>query len=111
MTGSEEDIEKRRIYLRAQRDKLVALKKRERERQLEEAAGQQSRPKSARAAQMAMYMQNFTYIMIIIACLCSKYLNCMPFNRRSSPSATTGEKSLAARRALAAVLKQELLDK
>ncbi|XP_035703273.1 cilia- and flagella-associated protein 36 isoform X2 [Folsomia candida] len=84
MTGSEEDIEKRRIYLRAQRDKLVALKKRERERQLEEAAGQQSRPKSARAAQMAM---------------------------RSSPSATTGEKSLAARRALAAVLKQELLDK
>jgi hypothetical protein len=83
MTGSEEDIEKRRAYLRAQRDKLVALRKRERERQLEAVAGSsQERPKSARAAQMAM---------------------------RSPPSATN--KSLAARRALAARLKHELLDK
>lgn len=55
MSGSEEDIEKRRVYLRTQRDKLVALKKRERERQLEDGTAHSSRPKSARAAQMAMY--------------------------------------------------------
>ena len=82
MDGSEEDIERRRAYLRGQRDKLVALKKREREKQLQ-AGNSSDRPKSARAAQMAL---------------------------RAPPSATR-ERSLAARRALAAVLKQELLHK
>ena len=93
--GSEEEIERRREYLRAQRDKLVALKKREREKQLSSygpnlgkpgsAAGPSGRPKSAKAAQIAL----------------------------KSPekiAADSSEKTLQARRALAQRLKQELVE-
>ncbi|ODN02356.1 Cilia- and flagella-associated protein 36 [Orchesella cincta] len=84
----DEDIQKRREYLRAQRDKLVAMKKQEREKLLEKSEGQHStRPKSARAAQMAI--KN-------------------PVNMRAL---SISEKSLSARRALADRLKQELIEK
>ncbi|CAL8111626.1 unnamed protein product [Orchesella dallaii] len=84
----DEDIQKRREYLRAQRDKLVAMKKQEREKLLEKNEGQHSaRPKSARAAQMAI--KN-------------------PTNMRAL---SISEKSLSARRALADRLKQELIEK
>lgn len=77
--------------MRTQRDKLVALKRQEREKQMdreesaEAAAGGTSsrRPKSAKAAaQMAL---------------------------KSTPKVATNERSLAARRALAERLKHELL--
>jgi len=68
--------------MRSQRDKLVALKKREREKQVtDNSAGGPSRPKSAKAAQIAL---------------------------KAPPKATANEKSLAARKALANRLKQEL---
>jgi hypothetical protein len=79
--------------MRAQRDKLVALKRQEREKQLEREdtaeaiAGDPAsrRPKSAKvAAQIAL---------------------------TSTPKIATNERSLAARRALAERLKHELLRK
>ncbi|CAG7683972.1 unnamed protein product [Allacma fusca] len=87
--GSEEEIERRREYLRAQRDKLVALKKREREKQLNnfdrrgKSPSGPGRPKSAKAAQIAL---------------------------KSPESITTSDKALQARRALAQRLKQELVE-
>jgi len=86
--GTQEDIQRRREYLQAQRDKLVALKKREREKQFEKQEGESKsqRPKSARAAKIAL----------------------------TSPAESNldqNEKQLAARRALAERLKQELFEK
>ena len=51
----QDELAKRTAFLRAQRDKLLAMKKEEREKQLAEAEKQQmkSRPKSARAARSA----------------------------------------------------------
>lgn len=89
-----DDLQKRREYLRAQRDKLVAMKKLEREKLLlanTAGSGPQSasaRPKSARAAQMAI--KN-------------------PLNMRAASIGS--EKSMSARRALADRLKQELIEK
>ena len=48
-----EEVEKRAAFLRGQRDKLLAMKRAEREKQLE-AATPQARPKSARAARNAL---------------------------------------------------------
>merc|ERR1712025_164468 len=52
----EEALAKRTAYLKQQRDKLLAMKKAEREKQLSEVEASQgtSRPKSARAARSAM---------------------------------------------------------
>ena len=51
----EEELKRRTAFLRAQRDKLLAMKKEEREKQLAEAekAQMKARPKSARAARSA----------------------------------------------------------
>ncbi len=51
----EEELRRRTEFLKAQRDKLLAMKREEREKQLAEAERQQmkSRPKSARAARSA----------------------------------------------------------
>lgn len=87
---NDEDLDKRREYLRAQRDRLIAMKKQEREKLLLENSSsghQPARPKSARAAQMAI--RN-------------------PLNMRAASIGS--EKSLSARRALADRLKQELID-
>ena len=46
-------MERRAAFLRVQRDKLLALKQAEREKQLE-AAAPQARPKSAKAARSAL---------------------------------------------------------
>jgi len=89
---TEEDIQRRREYMRDQRDKLVAIKKRERERQISESDGKgtggfgggPSRPKSSKAAAVAL---------------------------KTTPKVTANEKSLAARKALANRLKQELQPK
>ena len=53
---SEEALAKRTAYLKLQRDKLLAMKKAEREKQLADAESSQlkSRPKSARAARSAL---------------------------------------------------------
>ncbi len=50
------ELQKRTEFLKAQRDKLLAMKRAEREKQLEEVEKTQSRarPKSARAARSAM---------------------------------------------------------
>jgi hypothetical protein len=90
--GTEEDIQRRREYLTAQRDKLVALKKKEREKQLVQQSGESElqRPKSARAAQIALTSSP------------------SPNNNGSD---SNNDKALAARRALAQRLKQELFEK
>jgi hypothetical protein len=51
-----EELKRRTEYLRGQRDKLLAMKKAEREKQLAEVEKSElkSRPKSARAARSAM---------------------------------------------------------
>ena len=50
------ELMRRQEYLKAQRDKLLALKKQEREKQLQAAGktGSRQRPKSAKAAQLAL---------------------------------------------------------
>ncbi len=48
-----EELEKRAAFLRGQRDKLLQLKRAEREKQLE-AAAPTARPKSAKAARSAL---------------------------------------------------------
>lgn len=50
------ELKKRTEFLREQRDKLLAMKRAEREKQLEEAekTSSRARPKSARAARTAM---------------------------------------------------------
>ena len=55
-----DELQKRTEYLKEQRDKLLAMKKAEREKQLAEVEQQQmkSRPKSARAARSAMKNKN-----------------------------------------------------
>jgi len=98
---TEEELEKRKSYLRAQRDKLVELKKKEREKQLiqEEASTDQrnldgdvlKRPKSARAAHLALQRPN------VVA------------ETKGGKNSGHQERSLTARRALANILKQELL--
>ena len=49
------ELERRKEFLKKQRDKLLAMKKEEREKQLKEAEKEnlRSRPKSARAARSA----------------------------------------------------------
>jgi hypothetical protein len=51
-----EDLMRRQEYLKAQRDKLLALKKQEREKQLQavESGSSKQRPRSAKAAQSAL---------------------------------------------------------
>jgi hypothetical protein len=50
-----EELKQRQEYLREQRDKLLAMKKQAREKQLGTAASQQpTRPQSARTARSAM---------------------------------------------------------
>ncbi|KDR03829.1 cilia- and flagella-associated protein 36 [Zootermopsis nevadensis] len=51
-----EDLMRRQEYLNAQRDKLLALKKQEREKQLQavETGSSKQRPRSAKAAQLAL---------------------------------------------------------
>ena len=52
----EDELKRRTEFLKSQRDKLLAMKKEERERQLAEAekAQMKARPKSARAARTAL---------------------------------------------------------
>ena len=56
----EAELKRRTDFLKAQRDKLLAMKKEERDKQLAEAEKQQmkSRPKSARAARSAFGERN-----------------------------------------------------
>ena len=56
------ELKRRTDFLKAQRDKLLAMKKEERDKQLAEAEKQQmkSRPKSARAARSAFGERNIT---------------------------------------------------
>jgi hypothetical protein len=51
-----EELMRRQEYLKAQRDKLLALKKQEREKQLQavESDSSKQRPRSAKAAQSAL---------------------------------------------------------
>ena len=76
---------KRTAYLKQQRDKLLAMKKAEREKQLADAEASQlkSRPKSARAARSALGAQG---------------------RKQIDP------KTLEIRKALAEKLKQEVID-
>lgn len=81
-----DELQKRTEYLKGQRDKLLAMKKAEREKQLAEVEQQQlrSRPKSARAARSTMD------------------------NKKIAVSNIDPE-TLKARRALAEKLKQEVI--
>ena len=81
-----DELQKRTEYLKAQRDKLLAMKKAEREKQLAEVEQQQlrSRPKSARAARSAMGNKNMA-------------------------ASNIDPETLKARRALAEKLKQEVI--
>eukprot|EP00095_Tigriopus_kingsejongensis_P011265 maker-scaffold526_size146413-snap-gene-0.21 protein:Tk11265 transcript:maker-scaffold526_size146413-snap-gene-0.21-mRNA-1 annotation:"coiled-coil domain-containing protein 104" len=86
-TIDEEELQRRTEFLRSQRDKLLAMKKEERERQLAEAEKEQmkTRPKSARAARSA-------------------------FGRgRPATGAGIDPQTLKVRRALAEKLKQEVI--
>ena len=81
-----EELERRTEFLKSQRDKLLALKKQERERQLQNAEKTStSRPKSARAARSA-------------------------FGRKEK-SRVLDPETLRVRKALAEKLKQEVIDK
>ena len=81
-----EELKKRTEFLKGQRDKLLAMKKAEREKQLAEVEQQQlrSRPKSARAARSALKNPNIS-------------------------STTMDPETLKARQALAEKLKQEVI--
>lgn len=50
-----EDIKSRQEYLRAQRDKIIALKRRVRTEQLNQNAEKNGRPTSSRAAQRVLF--------------------------------------------------------
>ena len=80
------ELKRRTAFLRAQRDKLLAMKKAEREKQLAEAeqSNMKSRPKSAKAARSAL-------------------------GGRSTPN--IDPKTLEARKALAEKLKAEVIGK
>uniref|UniRef100_A0A1I8JJ25 Cilia- and flagella-associated protein 36 n=1 Tax=Macrostomum lignano TaxID=282301 RepID=A0A1I8JJ25_9PLAT len=89
---SHEEILKRQEFLRNQRDKLVAMKQREREAQLakhERSAGR-DRPSSARAARSAMSGR--------------------PEDSGPPKRSADDERKLAMRRAIAAKLKEEVID-
>ena len=79
-----DELKRRTEFLKGQRDKLLELKRAEREKQLAEAEKQamKSRPKSARAARSAL---------------------------KKSPSANVDPDTLNARRALAEKLKNEVI--
>ena len=81
-----EELKKRTEYLKEQRDKLLAMKKSEREKQLVEAEQQnlRSRPKSAKAARSAM-------------------------KNRGNAATNIDPETLKARQALADKLKQEVI--
>ena len=86
----EAELKRRTEFLKAQRDKLLAMKKEERDKQLAEAEKQQmkSRPKSARAARSAFGKGG-----------------------RASGAAGIDPQTLKVRRALAEKLKQEVVGK
>ena len=81
-----DELRKRTEFLKEQRDKLLAMKKAEREKQLAEVEQQQlkSRPKSARAARSALKNRNIA-------------------------SSNIDAETLKARQALAEKLKQEVI--
>ena len=83
---SQDELKKRQEYLKEQRDKLLALKKQQREKQLNTAEKTTKRPSSARAARIAM---------------------------QATPPAQTqeDEKKMAMRRAIADKLKMEVIGK
>lgn len=84
------ELAERQNFLRAQRDKLVALKKEQREKQLSLAAeSQPSRPQSARAARSALRQTSDGGL--------------------SDEKKKEDEKKLAMRRAIADKLKQEVI--
>lgn len=90
---SEEEMKRRAAYLKQQRDKLMDLKRQEREKNLTKYTEQQpkARPTSSRAARQVTAGEQVP-----------------------SPAAKSdkdGEKKLAMRRALADVLKREVVDK
>ncbi|PIK57081.1 putative coiled-coil domain-containing protein [Apostichopus japonicus] len=94
-SSSPAELQKRELYLKQQRDKLLALKKREREKNLstftEEEA--KSRPKSARAARQATSGLDGSS------------------GGMAAKSKEEQEKTLAMRKALAERLKQEVINK
>lgn len=83
----EVEVRQRQDYLRAQRDKILEIKKRTRARQLNETVRTAKRPTSARAAQKILAGEQ------------------LPEN-----SADPGESSLVLRRALAKRLRDEVVD-
>lgn len=89
MSGlSKEELQKRQDFLRDQRDKLLAMKKEAREKQLGTAEKEgPARPQSARAARAAMKDQT------------------------SGGQQTEDEKKLAMRRAIAEKLRAEVIGK
>lgn len=90
---SPEEMKKRTEYLKQQRDKLLALKKQERERSLTKYTEQQpkARPTTAKAAQRVTSGEQVEPL--------------------ASESSEQDAKKLAMRRALADVLKREVIDK
>lgn len=87
------ELKKRQEYLSEQRDKLLAMKKKEREKQLLKAERMQpQRPMSARAARSALSKSNET----------------MKAPAQSSPE---DERKLAMRRAIADRIKAEVMGK
>lgn len=87
---TEEEYKKRAQFLKEQRDKLMEMKQREREKQLLSAASiQPSRPASARAAQAAIKSEKVEVI----------------------PNSAEDDKKLAMRKTIADRLKSELMGK
>lgn len=86
---SEDELKQRTEYLKEQRDKLLKLKKQQREKNLEKFTEEQpkSRPMSARAARTATS------------------------GTTAEPTSPTDDKKLAMRKALASVLKREVIEK
>jgi hypothetical protein len=89
---TESELKHRTEYLKQQRDKLLQMKKQEREKKLHKYTEEQpkARPTSARAARQVTAGERVT---------------------SPSPSSPTDEKKLAMRRALADVLKREVIEK
>ena len=84
---SPEELKKRQEYLKEQRDKLLSMKKQQREKQLNIAEKTSKRPSSARAARKAMEMQ------------------------QPAPPSEEDEKKMAMRKAIADKLKLEVIGK
>ena len=91
---TEEELGRRTEYLKQQRDKLLAMKKQERQKQLATYTEQQpkDRPTSSRAARRVTAGEQAE-------------------SPASKPSKEEEEKKLAMRRALADCLKREVVDK